>query len=82
MKHGIMELVPVLVTFMVVAIVVFYVVLPVVNAQLMNASTQPANLTGYTGAWTVASQIPLLLVVTLIVTVAAIIMFALGTRND
>ena len=79
--RGVIQLVPVLITFMVIAITVFFVVLPVVNAQLMNASTQPANLTGYSGAWTVAGQIPLLVVVILVVSVASIIMYAMGSKQ-
>lgn len=82
-NRGVFALVPMLITFMVVVIITFYVVLPVMNSQLVNASTQPANLTGnmYTGAWTVASQLPLLTVVVLVVIAAAMIMFAIG-RGD
>lgn len=78
MKRGALgDLIPILIGFMVVVIVTFNVVLPTLNQGIQSSA---ANLSGYTGATTTAQQLPLLTVVVLIVTIAAIIMYVM--RRD
>lgn len=72
MKRGALgNLIPILIGFMIVVIVAFNVVLPTLNLGVQSTS---ANLGAYTGALSTAQQLPLLTVVVIIVTIAAIIM--------
>lgn len=78
MKRGALsDIIPILIGFMVVVIVAFQVVLPTINSGVTSTA---ANLSGYSGALQTASQLPLLTVVVLLVTIAAVIMFVL--RRD
>lgn len=72
-KGILLQLPAVFIGAMIAVIILFSVVLPIVNTGITSAS---ANLTGYAGALQVSQQVPLILVLTLFVSVAVVILRA------